>query len=62
MYIIPEPLEKGFDLTSKYAADQVDTSETTAAFREVSFHPEVWHPRMMDRKTKRFGGWIFVCS
>lgn len=61
-YFVSEPLEKGFDLTSKYAEDQVDAIVSTAALRQLSSHPEVWHPQSMDRKTKRFEGWIFGCS
>lgn len=57
-----EPLEQGFDFSSKYAEDKIDAIISAAALRELSSHPKVWRPRSLEGKAQRFEGWIFGCT
>lgn len=57
-----EPLEQGFDFSSKYAEDKIDAIVSAAALRGLSSHPKVWHPQSLEGKAQRFEGWIFGCT
>lgn len=61
-YFKSEPLEQGFDFSSKYAEDRVDAIISTAALRELSSRQEVWDLQGAGRKPRRFEGWIFGCT